>query len=85
MLKLTRYLFRISILLFLAGGLSCYVGGSGLVRFFVHPVIEGRPTVVQLLRYLILPHFFLLVGLGFLIFGVILFCKAILFHRNHCS
>lgn len=83
MLELTRFFFRTGILLVVAGFCSGYVGGLRLYYYFNGSVVTGTPTTRQFVRWVVIPHVFVAIGVGLVIFGIILIGKGIHFHATH--
>lgn len=82
MLTLTKYFLRTGILLVVAGLGSGWTGGMRLYYFFTASPIAGTPTTRQFLRWVVVPHIFLALGIGLFIFGVILIAKGAHFHTK---
>ena len=82
MLALTRYFLRTGILLVVAGVGSGLAGGVRLFYFLTASPVAGIPSTRQVLRWVVVPHIFLAIGLGLVIFGIILIGKGIHFHAR---
>ena len=80
MLTLTKYFLRTGIVLVIAGLGSGLSGGLRLFYFFTDSPIAGTPTTREFLRWVVVPHIFLALGIGLFIFGVILIAKGAHFH-----
>ena len=80
MLALTKYFLRTGILL-VGGGLGVgWLGGARLYHFFTASPIAGVPTTRQFVKWVVIPHIFLALGIGLVIFGIILIGKGLHFH-----
>ena len=70
-------LARKGCVLLAAGGIFGLVGLMGMIRFYVsYMSSDGQMTGDQMGRAAAMPHILMVLGLGFLIFGVILVLKA---------
>lgn len=85
MLPLTKYFYRISAALLVAGGVLLVVGGRGVMRFLDDISVYREMTVKQFAVSILLPHVSLLLGLGAVAFGILMLVKGILFHREHAE
>ena len=74
------YFIRTGIFFILGGSVSSIGGGIGVYRFLRrNPAVEEF-TVRELARGLIVPHIFMLLGTGIVIYGAILIVKGIMFN-----
>jgi len=80
MLTLTKYFFRTGSLLVVAGAGAAAYGGARLHRFLTESPIVGVPTTWQFAKWVVLPPVLITLGLGFLIFGLIMIGKGLHFH-----
>jgi len=80
--KLQKYFLTVG-LFFVIGGVLAGVGGAlKMLRFFGEAGDLRQVTVVQLTWGVIIPHIFMLIGMGILIYGVILLVKGTTFRRT---
>jgi len=80
MLRLTQYFLRVGFLLLVAGAAAGTYGGMRLHQFLTESPIVGVPTTWQFAKWVVLPPVLITLGLGFLIFGVIMIGKGLHFH-----
>jgi hypothetical protein len=69
--------------LFIAGGLVSVIGGAlTMVAFFKQPDAGGDVTAFRIVRGVVLPHIFIFLGLGVLIYGIILISKIMIIAKR---
>ena len=69
--------------LFIAGGLVSVIGGTlTMVAFFKQPDTGGDVTAFSIIRGVVLPHIFIFLGIGVLIYGVILVSKILIIAKR---
>ncbi|MCK5528421.1 MAG: hypothetical protein KAI74_01950 [Kiritimatiellae bacterium] len=72
--------------LFIAGGFVSIVGGAlAMIAFFKQPDVGDDLTVLHMLRGVILPHVFIFLGVGVLVYGTIIIAQVVIVNRrkNH--
>jgi hypothetical protein len=90
MKPLIRRYFGLSALTIGFGSVAAVWGTHAIVRFINDPIVDGEPTLAQMTKGIVLPHFCALLGLGITVYGVILLVKALVFtseylHRRRMS
>ena len=82
MLALTKYFLRTGIFLVIAGLCSAAAGGVRLYYYFAASPLTAAPTLRQSLRWVVVPHIAVALGLGLIVIGGILIGKGVHFHFN---
>lgn len=80
--RLQRYFLNLGVFFVLGGFLAGLGGALRMLRFFREASDLSAVTVVELTAGVVIPHMFMLLGIGFLIYGAILFVKGLRFHRD---
>lgn len=70
-------------ILFIIGGLTSVSGGIlSMIAFFKQPDIGEDMTAVTIVRGVILPHIFIFLGVGVLVYGVLLIAKIVIIGKR---
>ena len=83
MKPLIKRYFGLSALTIGIGALAAVWGTLSIVRFINDPVTDGEPTLAQIAKGIVLPHFCALIGLGIAVYGLILLVKALVFTSEY--
>lgn len=70
-------------LLFILGGLVSVIGGAmSMIAFFKEPDTGVDMTMPVIVKGVVLPHIFIFLGVGVMVYGIILVYKTIVIARH---
>lgn len=82
MKRLTRSFLTVGVF-FAGGGLISIVGGAlAMFRFLRRPDIGDDLPASELFRGVVLPHIFMIVGVGVITYGVVLLVRASIIEKR---
>ena len=80
-----KYFYRASAGLLTAGVLFGTAGVKGVMKFLDNTGSYRTMTTGQYALRVLVPHIFLLTGIAFVVFGILMLVKGVLFNREHAD